>query len=820
MIRDLRLGVRQLLRQPGFAAVAILSLALGIGLNTTLFSVVNAVLFRDGHIADPDRLVEIYTSATADFPQLPSSYADFLDMQSNVTAVEGLAAHSFARGILSSADRPSLVTGETVTANYFDVLGIRIAAGRGFVASEAASAGSAPVVVLSHSLWQQRFGGRPVVGEQITISGVSYRVVGIAPAGFAGTFPGIVTDFWVPLTMIDNFVFSGVQWTSDQDPGRTRLDRRGTRWLFIKGRLARGATVEQARAQVDTVIARLENEYSLTNRDLKATVLPASGIRFHPMLDGYVKAASAGLLTAVGVVLLIACANVANLLLARGTARRREIAIRTAVGASRMTLVRQLLAEGIVLAGLGGALGLLIAWWAGRMLTGLGTDVFPIPVRFDFVIDAAVLTFAVIASLLTAFVFGLLPALSTSKPELVPALKEQAEGTAASRFSLRDALVVGQLALSLMLLVSGALLTRGLFAAERADLGFDPRAIASLTFNLQMNGYDVARATAFRDRAVEALSGVPGVTAVSFASRLPLAPDINMTTVSVPGRHADPDDGTSVDVVSVGPAYFETVGVPVISGRGFTTADATDNRRVAIVNETMARLLWPEGRALGARLHLAGPSSPAHEVIGIARDHKVRSVGETPRPYLHLPAEPSRNVGLVVRTAAPAETMLSALRQAVLTLEPTIVFTEDVAASEIAATTMAPTRMGAVVVGAFGLLALLLASIGLYGVVSYSVSRRTREVGIRMAVGATRWQVLQLILAQGLRLALVGIALGAIGAAMVGRLLESMLYGVSSVDAVAFAVAASLLVFVALLANLMPARHALRIDPLRALRTE
>jgi predicted permease len=820
MVRDMRLGARQLWRQPGFAAVAVLSLALGIGLNTTLFSIVNAVLFRDGHIAQPDRVVEIYTSATSDFPQLPTSYADFLDLERNVPALQGMAAHSFARGILSSADRPSLVTGETVTANYFDLLGIRIGAGRGFVTSEAASAGSAPVVVLSHALWQQRFGGRPMVGDRVTISGVSYEVIGIAPAGFAGTFPGIVTDFWVPLTMIDNFVFSGVQWTSDNDPGQTRLDRRGTRWLFVKGRLAEGATVEQARAQVDTVITRLVNDYPTTNRDLKATVLPAAGIRFHPMLDGYVKAASAGLLAAVGVVLLIACANVANLLLARGTARRREIAIRTAVGASRLTLVRQLLAEGVVLAGLGGVLGLLIAWWAGRALTGLGTDVFPIPIRFEFVIDGTVLSFALVASLLTALVFGLLPALSTSRPDLVPALKEQAEGTSTSRFTLRDTLVVGQLALSLMLLVCGALLTRGLLAAERADLGFDPRSIASLTFNLQMNGYDVTRATAFRDRAVDALQSVPGVTAVSFASRLPLAPDINMTNVTVPGYHAASDDGTSVDVVSIGPGYFGAVGIPLITGREFTMADAADGRRVAIVNETMARMLWPAGDALGSRVHLSGPSSPAHEVIGIARDHKVRSVGEPPRPYLHLPAEPSRNVGLVVRTAGPAAAVLPALRQAVLSLEPTIVFTEDVSASEIAATTMAPTRIGAMVVGAFGMLALLLASIGLYGVVSYSVSRRTREVGIRMAVGATRAQVLRLILSQGLRLAVVGIVLGAIGAAMVGRLLESMLYGVSSVDAVAFAAAAALLILVALAANLMPARSAVRIDPLRALRTE
>jgi putative ABC transport system permease protein len=820
LLRDMKFGVRQLLRQPGFASVAILSLALGIGLNTTLFSVVNAVLFRGGHVAEPDRLVEIYTSAVAEYPQLTTSYPDFLDITAAVPAFKGVAAHGFVRGILSSGDRPALVTGETVTANYFDVLGIRIPDGRGFVAAEAATEGSAPVVVLSHALWRQRFGGRPAVGEKITLSSFPYTVVGIAPLGFSGTVPGIVTDFWVPLTMVERLVFSGVQWTSDQNAGRTRLEQRGTRWLFVKGRLAEGQTVEDARAQVETVVARLVAEYPGTNEDLKASVLPAAGIRFHPMLDGYVKAASAGLLAAVGLVLLIACANVASLLLARGTARRRELAIRTAIGASRSTLVRQLLAESVVLAAVGGFLGLLIAWWAGRALTGVGTDVFPIPVRFEFSIDTRVLAFALLASLGTALVFGLLPALSASKPELVPALKDQTEGNRRRRVSLRDALVAGQLALALTLLASGALLARGWFVAQSVDLGFDPTRIASLSFNLHMNGYDTDRATVLRDRALDALRALPGVTAVSYASRLPLSPDINATDLTVPGHHTDRQEESVVDVVSAGPGYFEATGIPIVSGRAFTDVDEAQQRRVAIVNETMARTFWPDGKALGGRVHTDGPASPPYEVIGVARDHKVRSVGEAPRPYLHLPARPSRDVSLIVRTAMPAETLLPSLRQAVLSLEPNIVFTEDVSASEIAATTMAPTRIGALIIGTFGLLALVLATVGLYGVVSYAVSQRTREVGIRMAIGATRSQVLQLILSQGLRLAVAGVTLGALGAAAAGQVLESMLYGVSALDPVALGSAAAVLMLVAVVANLVPARAATKVDPLRALRAE
>jgi putative ABC transport system permease protein len=821
MLRDLRLAVRQLISQPALASVAVLSVAIGIGLNTTLFSIVNAVLFRGVPLAEPDRLVEIYSSASSDFPQLTTSYPDFLDIVEGVDALQGAAAHAFVRGILSVAHRPLLVTGEAVTANYFDVLGVRIGSGRGFVQQEATAAGSAPVIVLSHSLWQQQFGGRErIVGEPVTISSVAYTVIGVAPDGFRGTMPGVPSDFWVPVTMSESLVFSGVQWSSDQNPGLTRLDRRGTRWLFVKARLADGRSIEEARAQVDTIFARLRQEYPATNEDTRPSVLPATDVRFHPMLDGYVKAASAGLLAAVGLVLLIACANVANLLLARGTARRRELAIRTAIGASRLTLVRQLLAEALVLAGTGGALGLVIAWWAGRALMGVGADIFPIPVSFEFTIDPTVMAFALLISLATAVVFGLLPALSSSRPELVPALKDHVQGDRRSRFGVRDALVVGQLAMSLMLLVCGALLARGLVTARNVDLGFDPQVIASLSFNLQMNGYDVERATALRDRAVETVRAIPGVTAVSHATRLPLAPDINVTGVVVPSYHTGPDDDTTVDVVSIGAGYFEAVGVPVLEGRAISASDVAQQRRVAVVNETMARLLWPQGSAVGGRLHTEGRSSEPYEVIGIARDHKVRSVGEAPQPYLHLPASPSRAVGLVVRTATPAAGSLPALRQAVWALEPNVVFTEDVDAAAIAATTMAPTEIGAVVVGAFGVVALVLATVGLYGVVAYSVSRRTREVGIRMAIGATRGQVLWLILSQGARLALGGIVMGGIGAVFAGRLLQSLLYGVSATDPLAFGIAAAILLAVALVANAVPARAATRVDPLRALRTD
>jgi predicted permease len=821
-LRDLHHGIRQLARRPAFTLAAVGSLALGIGLTTTLFSVVNAVLLRETPIERPDELVEIYTSAY-DFPQLTTSYPDYLSIRDAVDALDGVAAHAFVRGILSTGERPALVTGESVTANYFDVLGLRPVRGRPFREDEDRAPGASPVVVLGHGMWQRQFGGREdILGTTVTLSGLDYTVVGVAPPAFRGTIPGIPTDFWVPVMMVEQFEFSGMQATSDNDPGTTRLDRRGTRWLFVKGRLARGRTIEQARSQVEAVFARLEREHPVLNEKVGATVLPASSIRFHPMLDGYVRAASAVLLTAVGLVLLVACANVANMMLARATSRRRELAIRAAIGAGRGRIVRQLLSESLVLAAAGGAAGTLVAVWAGRLVSGLGADLGPVPIDFNVSLDATVLLFAIATSLATALLFGLAPAWSASRLDLVPALKDAAgDGAGRSRrVTLRDALVVGQLALSLVLLVSGALLTRGMLAARGTDLGFDPAPISSLTFNLQMNGYDVDRAMALRTRALEAIAALPGVEAVAVSSRLPLAPDINMTGVTVPGHHAPDADPTPIDAAYVGADYFRVVGVPIVAGRAFTEDDVNGARKVAIVNETMARQYWPGESAVGRVIHDGDLDQPPIEVVGVARDHKVRSVGEAPRPYLHLPAGPSRRISLVVRTFTPAVSALPMLREAIWKLEPDVVFTGEASATEIAAITMAPTILGAGIIGGFGALALLLAAVGLYGVIAYAVSLRTREVGIRMALGAARGQVVRLVLRQGGRLAAVGVAIGTLASLAVGRVLASLLYGVSPFDPVAYGVAAALLVAVAALANLAPALTASRVDPLTALRRD
>jgi predicted permease len=819
-IGDLRHGFRQLLLQPGFSAAAVGSLAIGIGLTTTLFCVVNAVLLRGAPVRQPHRLVEIY-SGIPEYPQLTSSYPDYLSIRERADVFQGVAAHSWVRAVLTGGERPRLVTGESVSANYFDVLGISPALGRGFTAEEERVPLAAPVIVVSHGLWQRQFGGRPdAIGKTLQLSGQSYSIVGIAPPSLHGAVPGIPADFWVPVSMIDLFEFSGVSWTSDNDPAPTRLEQRGSRWLFVKGRLAEGRTVEQARSQVDAIFASLRSEFPVTHKNVQASVVSAASIRFHPAIDGYIRGGSVVLLTAVGLVLLIACVNVANMLLARSTAREREVAIRAALGAGRGRIIGQLLGEGVVLAAIGGTLGILIANWGSQAFSVFETEAFPVPVDFDVSVDGTVLVFAIVVSLLTSVLFGLAPAVSASKVDLVSALKASSavDGSGGKRrIPLRDVLVAGQMAFCVVLLVAGSLLTRALLTARATDIGYDPTPLSFLSFNLRMIGYDQPRATALKDRALETIAALPGVVAVSYATRLPLAPDITMDGIKIPGRHSASDQSTPVDRVAVGPNYFQTVGVPIVSGREFTAEEIREGLRVAVINETMARRYWPDGSAIGRRFHLGELADPPHEIVGVARDHAVRSVGEEPRPYLHLPTDEG---GLLVRTTTPAVSALPMLRETLWKLEPNIVFKDDVSAAEVAAETMGPTRIGAGLLGTFGALALLLAAIGLYGVIAYSVSLRTREVGIRMAVGADRSRIVRMVLGQGTRLAAAGIVVGGLVALATTRVLASLLYGVSPFDPAAYAVACGLLLAVACLANLVPALSAARIDPLRALKAE
>jgi predicted permease len=657
----------------------------------------------------------------------------------------------------------------------------------------------------------------------VRLSGVDYDIIGVAPQGFSGSIPGVLPEFWTPVQMASKLRFSGMQAEMPSPTGTTRLEKRGSRWLFVKGRLAPGRTFDEAQAQVATIFSRLQKEYPVSNEKVKGTVLPGSGVRFHPMVDTYVNQAGSVLFVAVGLVLLIACANVANMLLARASNRRREIAVRLSVGASRADLLRQLMCESFVLAGLGTIAGLAVAAAAGRILSAMQTSL-NLPLSFTIGVDLTVIAYAILLSIVTSVAFGLAPAWRASRPDLVPALKGDSgsEGGRRRGSFLSKALVAGQLAVSLVLLVAGALLTRALVAAQSADLGFDPAGIASLSFDLGMNNLTLEEAQAFRPQMVERLSGLPGVEAVSLAVRMPLAPDINMEGVHVPGHHRPDDDADTIDATYVDENYFRVVGIPIVEGRGFETADREGSPKVVVVNQALAERYWPGESALGKRITTDGYDGTAFEVVGVARDHKVRTVGEESRPYLHFARSQSPSIvtTVMVRVSGSADAALPALEREILSMNPEIVFTEKATAQEVVDLTLLPTRAGAGLLGAFGGLALGLASVGLYGVIAYSVSRRTREVGLRMAMGARGSDVIRMILSSGLRLALVGVAIGAVVSALVARVLEAYLYGISSIDPLAYLAAVVVLVLVAGAANLVPALRAARVSPMTALRYE
>ena len=821
---DVRFAIRSLLHRPGFTSVAVLSLAFGIGLNTTIFSVVNAILLKQVSVEDPGKMVEIYSSASEELPHLTLSYPDFKDLERGTQAFSGMAAHAMVNAILTQEGRSELIVGEVATDNYFDLLGTRLALGRSFLPEENQTEGTHPVTVISYGLWQRMYGGdRSLTSKRIRLSGVEYDVVGVTPQEFTSSIPGFAPQFWVPLMMVEKLSFSGLQWTAGTSEGMTRLQDRGRRWLFANGRLREGATLESARAQVTTIMSRLEREYLETNEKTEASIMASSGVRFHPLVDGVISQASTVLLVAVAMVLLVSCANVASMLLARAATRKREMALRLALGANRSRIIQQLMTESLVLAGLGGLLGIALAYWAVQALAAFEAPL-PIPLTFDFSVDSTVLIYALLVSLATAVAFGLAPAWRASRPDLVPAIKGDDSGSSSKPgpFQVRNMLVVGQLAISLVLLVAGALLTRGLLEAQNADLGINPRHLASLDFNLKMNGYSLDQAQALQRELEESLLALPGVAAVGRASRLPFAPDINMEGILVPGHHEATDDPTPIDAVYVSSEYFEAVGVPILDGRSFNRGDLEGAPLVAIVNQAMAKRYWPDRSPVGARIFPDGFDEPAFEIVGVARDHKVRTVGEDPRPYVHFAQDqfPGFGIGLVIRTEGPAETALPGLRNRVLEIEPDIVFTSATTASEIVDVTLLPTRLGSQLLAAFGVLALLLAGVGLYGVVAYSVARRTREVGLRIALGADRTAVLGMILKQGMVLAGVGIGLGVLLAALAAQVLQALLYGVSTLDPLAYVGAALLLVLVALVANLEPAWRASRLDPMRSLRYE
>ncbi|MCH9647122.1 MAG: ABC transporter permease [Deltaproteobacteria bacterium] len=812
LLPEIRRVLRQWSRRPGINALAIASIALGIGVNSSIFSLVNAVLLRDPPVRDPGKLVEIYTSDSSGFQYGTSSYPDYLDLRQDATLLEGLAAYSLFIATYDDGAKTRLLFGEAVSSNFFDLLGVRPVLGRSLSATEAESAlGSHPVVLLGYGFWQREFAGNTeILGSSLKLNGQTFTIVGVAPELYAGTFPALVADYWIPLQMYDKVAES------------PRLERRGARSFFLKGRLAEGASMEQVQAQMDNLAAGLGEEHSDTNEGRGITLVSSREVAFNPGVDGQLFGVAGLLLAVVGLVLLIACSNIANLLLARASDRRREIAVRQALGAGRGQLLRQLMLESLLLALVGGALGLLLALLLSRLAVQFQPPL-PFPLAVDLGLDLRVVGFTLLLALGTGLLSGLAPAIKASRPDLVSALRDESGsiGRGYRRLGLRNLLVVIQVAVSTVLLLGAGLFLRSLASAQAIDPGFDLRqgVVASLALGLG-GSYSEAEGRLFLERVEERVEALPGVSSAALAESLPLGFSVRLRGIDIEGAAAkEDDDWPQVDFTKVGPGYFETMGIAVPWGRSFSPQDDSGAPGVVIVNEEAAKRFWPGESALGKTLRF-DTDEPYLEVIGVARTGKYRTLGEEPRPFVYQPYRQSYTsfMSLIVAGQGNEAQLLRTIRQELEVMDPDLPLFDIRTITDHLAIMLFPARVGAVLLAAFGLLGLVLASVGLYGVVAYSVARRTREVGIRMAIGAHRRDVLRLVVREGMTLVVFGLALGLALAVAAGRLLGRWLYGIEPTDLLTFTAVPLLLLGVALVANLVPARRATRIDPMVALR--
>jgi macrolide transport system ATP-binding/permease protein len=807
LLQDVRYAFRAMLKSPGFTGVAILSLALGIGANAAIFSLVNTILFRPLPVFEPSRLVELTpTRQGSEWGNF--SYPLYRDFRDRNDVLDGLAVYRFAPMSLSREGNNERIWGYLVSGNYFDLLGVKPAAGRFFTQDEDRVPGANPVAVLSYGCWQRRFGGDPnLVGKEITINSNRFDVVGIAPAGFGGTVLIFTPEIWVPTMMARQI-----------EPGSNWLDSPNNGVLFAVGRLKPGVSESQAAQSLSALMTSLVSVYP--QREGQTIVLSPPGLVL-PVLRNGTLAFSFVLMAAVGLVLLIACTNLANMLLARATRRRREIGIRLALGASRARLIRQLLTESVLLALLGGSIGWLVAVWMVNMV-----GAFKPPVDFTLTInlrlDWRVLTFSLVISLASGVIFGLMPALQTTRSDLVSTLKDESAAAGHRRSRLRSALVVAQIAFSLVLLVAAGLIVRSLQKVQMIGPGFTTDRTITMSVDLGLQGYTEARGQEFYKELIARAEVLPGVRSASLANYLPLALNRNTTSIYIEGQPTPrPADVPEIQNSSVWPRYLETMGIPLVDGREFTAQDDKKESRFVMVNETFARRFWPGQNALGKRIsHKA--DGPFWEVIGIAKDGKYWSLGEDPQPFIYFPMvrDYEASAALVVSSDAEPAGLINALRREVQQMDANLPVFDVKTMNDHMRLSLFPLRAGAWVAGSFALLALTLAGLGIYGVMAYSVSQRTRELGIRMALGASSRDVLSLVIKQGMGLALIGLGVGLAGSLAVTRLMSSVLYGVSTTDVVTFALVSSLLAAVVLAACYIPARRAARVDPMIALRYE
>jgi putative ABC transport system permease protein len=802
MVQDLRYGARMLLKNPGFTLIAVFTLSLGIGANTAIFSVVNAVVLRPLPFPEPERLIRLWESNPGrGWPEFSASAPNFEDWRKQQSVWKQLAAYEFATFNLTGGAEPERVAALGVTANLFTALGVAPALGRDFLPEEE-QAGRNRVAILSDGLWRRRFGADPeLVGRRIQLSGESYAVVGVMPPRFQLT-PG--TEVWTPLGL---------------DPAVTpwRADRSNHN-LHVIGRLKPGVSLAQAQAAMDTLARQLEQQYPKSNAGW--------GVRMRTFYDWLapeqIRRSALVLFAAVGFVLLIACANVANLLLARASSRRREMALRAALGASRLRVMRQLLTESLLLAGLGGLAGTLLALWGVKLIkAGAALN---IPRLDETRLDLRALGFTLVVALLTGLVFGLAPAWQASKLNLNEALKEGGRGSGGSRRGLRGALVVGEVALALVLLLGAGLMIRSFANLQNAPLGFAPENVLTMQINLPGSKYgEKAQRVNFYDQLLEQMRTAPGVTDAAAVTQLPLFSGASWAQeITLEGREVAPDGAKpSARTFAVTPRYFQTMGIPLLQGRDFNEQDGGDAQLNFIVSESFARRFWPNENPLGKRFRTGAFDlfGAVVGVVGNVRNAGLESEGG-PAFYFAYGRIGMPALTLVARTVAPPETMAAALRAQVHALDRDLPVYNVRALEQIVYNAAGQPRFQTALLGLFGAVALLLAAIGVYGVMAYAVTERTQEIGVRMALGAQAREVRALVVKQGMRLSLVGVAIGLALAFGLTRFLRGLLYQVSPTDSLTFALIPLLLVGATLLACYVPARRATKIDPLDALRHE
>jgi len=810
LLQDLRYGARMLLKNPGFTLIATLTLALGIGANTTIFSVVNAVLLRPLPFREPAALMTVQVLDARNNNPSGASYPNFADWRAESRSFERLAVFRTSNFTLTGGDEPARLNGAVVSADMFALLGVTPSLGRDFRAEE--DRAGARVVILSHGLWRRRFNADPqALGRNVTLNNQSFAVVGVMPAGFQFPIGAEPVDLWTTIALD----------MTTADGGDAMAAQRGLGYLRVIGRLKPQVTIARAQAEMDTIARRLERQYPDDNAHQGIRLISA-----HEHLVGDVWRPLLTIFGAVGCVLLIACVNVANLLLARATARYREMAIRAALGANRGRVIRQLLTESFLLALAGGVCGVLLALWGTDLLVSLSPE--NIPRLQEVGVDGRALGFTLLVSLLTGVVFGMAPALQASKTELTDALKEGGRGgDGARRNRLRAALVIAEVAIALVLMIGAGLLTGSFWRLTQVNPGFDPRQTLTFRLSLPDSKYSDSRAVAFFERLQARLQNLPGARSASVTFGLPFGSSRIGTDLEIEGRPVASGDRPHIDCQIVLPDYFRTLGIRLIKGRDFTARDDLNARPVAIINETVARRFFPNEDPIGKRLRpgiTSGPGdAPMREIIGVAGDVKYRSLTADVPPEVYMPYPQltiTTGMWIALRTDADPRSLIRAARAEVQALDKELPIYEVKTLDQYLGSAVAPPRFNALLLAIFGGVALLLTAIGLYGVVSYAATQRTREIGVRMALGAQMRDVLTLVVTQGMKLALAGVVIGLAAAAALTQLMKGLLFGVSATDPLTFIVTALALMSVALLACYIPARRAAKVDPMMALRSE